>query len=61
MGLPLSQYNQVIRKCAACRECRIVDLAALHEPYASLDGAHPTAEGMAQIADMICRSINGVM
>ena len=56
-GLPLSQYNQVIRKCAVRRKCRLVDLAALHEPYASLDGAHPTAEGMTQIADMICRSI----
>lgn len=56
-GLPLSQYNQAIRKCATRRKCRVVDLAALHESYASLDGAHPTAAGMAQIADMICRSI----
>lgn len=56
-GLPMSQYNCMIRKRAAKHKCGLIDLAALDVPYASLDGAHPTKEGMAQLAGMIRRYI----
>ena len=56
-GKPATLFSSTIRKCAARRDCHVIDLESLHTPYESLDGAHPTAAGMTQLADMICKSM----
>lgn len=57
-GIPLSRYNQVIRKCANEYGCRVVDIARKLKHYESIDGIHPTAAGMCQLADAWERAIN---
>lgn len=52
---PLSEYNQVIRAAVAETACHLADLAAFELSYASMDGTHPTATGMEQLAQMWLR------
>ena len=46
----LDPYNEAIRRAALCTGCHVADLAAADVQYASLDGLHPSGEGMAQLA-----------
>ncbi len=54
---PLAEYNQVIRTAAAERGCHLADLAAFDIAYDSMDGTHPTAAGMEQLAQMWLRCL----
>ena len=46
----LKDYNRVIQECAKSYGCHIVDIAQKLRYYESIDGVHPTAAGMYQIA-----------
>jgi len=48
--LPLSEYNEGIRRATVQTGCSLADLDAFEEPHATYDSAHPTAEGMTQLA-----------
>lgn len=45
-------YSAVIAECAAQNGYRLIDICQM-EPYESLDGLHPNAGGMRQIADAV--------
>lgn len=49
-GIKLKEYNQVIRECAEEYGCRVADLERVQKYYESMDGAHPSARGMMQLA-----------
>ncbi len=61
-GVSFDAYNEAIRSAARQRiqsgdaGCRVVDLAALGLDYEAIDGTHPTALGMRQIAEMVISS-----
>lgn len=57
-GIPLKQYNQVIREAAQEYGCRVADIAKMIKCYESVDGVHPTAAGMCQLADAWEKAIN---
>ncbi len=48
--IPLEPFSSIIRDCAAAAGARLVDMAASGLTYDSIDGCHPTAGGMAQLA-----------
>lgn len=54
---PLEEYNAEIRVAVAEANAHLVDLAAFQQPYLSLDGAHPNAAGMEQLAQMWLRCL----
>ena len=49
-GLPIEDYNQVIRDAALRHRCPLADLGASSLRYETLDGTHPTAEGHRTLA-----------
>lgn len=49
---PLEPFSAVIRECAAEAGANVVDLAASGVLYDAIDGCHPTAGGMAQLAEL---------
>ena len=53
----IETYNKVIREAAASHQCALADLASLGLRYASMDGFHPTREGMMQLADLWLRAL----
>lgn len=52
---PLSEYNTCIRSAVSELECHLADLAAFEQEYRSIDGVHPNASGMEQLAQMWLR------
>lgn len=52
-GIPFDEYNEAIRAAAQACECRTVDLRSFGLDYESLEGTHPTALGMRQLAAMV--------
>lgn len=56
---PLEPFSTIIRECAAAAGACVVDLAASGLLYDAIDGCHPTANGMAQLADLWLRAIRG--
>lgn len=54
---PLSQYNESIQRAVLDTNCHLADLAAFGLDYRSMDGVHPTAAGMEQIAHMWLRCL----
>lgn len=56
-GIPLDTYNNAIRSCAWQYDCKVVDLQKMDVSYDSMDGVHPTALGMSQIADAWIRNL----
>ncbi len=48
----LEPFSSVVRDCAAEAGARLVDMAASGLRYDAIDGCHPTAGGMAQLADL---------
>lgn len=58
-GVPLASYNAAIRAVASARGCAVLDLAGSGLDYESVDGTHPTALGMRQIAEMAVSSWEG--
>ncbi|MBO5460400.1 MAG: TIGR02452 family protein [Ruminococcus sp.] len=57
-GIPLKEYNRVIRECADEYGCRVADIAREVKTYESIDGVHPTAAGMCQLADGWINAMN---
>lgn len=51
-GKALEPFSSVIRECAAAAGAHVVDMAASGLVYDAIDGCHPTAGGMAQLADL---------
>lgn len=45
-GIHIEIYNKVIRFIAAEKKCKLIDYERYCLPYDSLDGSHPTSEGM---------------
>lgn len=56
-GIKLKEYNQAIRECAQEYGCRVADLERVQKYYESIDGAHPSAKGMMQLAQGWIRAI----
>lgn len=47
----LEDYNAIIRDCVKEAGCHLVDLAAQNVIYDSVNGVHPTKEGMVTFAN----------
>ena len=56
-GKELEPFSTVIRDCAALAGAHVVDMAASGLEYDAIDGCHPTAGGMAQLAELWIRAI----
>ncbi len=56
-GVDIKNYNNIIRQVANLNKCRLVDLYKFRTPYDSIDGFHPTYDGMKTIATMVMRSM----
>ena len=56
-GGHIREYSGAIRACAERAGCRIVDIDCPDQPYDTLDGYHPTAEGMKTIADAVLKEV----
>ena len=52
-GAPFDGYNDAIRNAAREQGCRVADVRAFGMDYEAVDGTHPTARGMSQLAAMI--------
>ena len=51
-GKDLEPISGIIRDCAGAAGAQVVDMAASGLVYDTIDGCHPTAGGMAQLADL---------
>ncbi len=56
-GRHIDEYNQTIRNIARANNCKLVDLDKYHWPYDSIDGSHPTSDGMNTLAMMVIREM----
>lgn len=56
-GIDVARYDEAVRIQAAAHGCKTIDLAAFGRDYEALDGTHPTALGMRQIAAMVLESM----
>ena len=58
-GEHIERYNKIIasQKFPVRSRVQIIDLYSRHTPYDSIDGSHPTAEGMKTIASLIINLI----
>lgn len=56
-GWHLTDYNRVIRDCAAAGGCKLLDIFRPQQPYDTLDGYHPTAAGMQTIATAVLEEL----
>lgn len=56
-GWHLKEYCQVIQNCAAKNHCKVLDIFALDRPYDTMDGYHPTADGMQTIAHAVLEEL----
>lgn len=52
-GIDVEEYNDQIRDAARASSCRVADIAALGFDYDAVDGTHPSALGMEQLASMV--------
>ena len=58
-GIDLDDYNRVIREEAAAAGAHVADVRAFGVDYDAVDGVHPSARGMVQIAAMIAAQMEG--
>ena len=56
-GIHIEVYNDIIRDIAQKYKCKLIDIYSFHEPYDSIDGSHPTRNGMNTIATEVIRSV----
>ncbi len=57
-GIAFDKYNQAIANAASSVEnCRFVDMASQGFDYEGIDGTHPTATGMKQMAALFIRGM----
>ena len=54
---PPEPFSSIIRECAAAAGANVVDMAASGVLYDAIDGCHPTAGGMAQLAGLWLEAI----
>ncbi len=52
-GVLLDDYNDAIARAAQTHGAVYLDMASFGLDYEAVDGTHPTARGMAQIADLV--------
>ncbi|MBR2834344.1 MAG: hypothetical protein IKE43_01320 [Coriobacteriales bacterium] len=52
-GIPMQFYNEAIKSIATGHGCKALDLCSYGLDYEALDGTHPTALGMKQIAALV--------
>lgn len=52
-GVPFAAFNDAIRSAARAAGAHVADAAACGMDYESIEGTHPTAQGMRQIAAMV--------
>ena len=58
-GTHIEEYNEIIRNISFRNKCKIIDLYRCKMPYDSIDGTHPTSEGMSTIATAVIREMMG--
>ena len=58
-GIPMRDYCDAILDVARECGCNPVDIAGYGLDYESLEGTHPTALGMAQLADLVIAGMEG--
>ncbi len=56
-GSYIGYYNAVICACAKLYGCKLVDLYRYNIPYDSIDGSHPTADGMNTLAGLMIKNM----
>ena len=56
-GRHIDLYCDVIRECASDFSCTLVDLYRVSEPYDTIDGFHPNADGMKTLSRAVMRCI----
>ena len=56
-GVHMENYNRIISNEAGLQNCRVIDLYSNKLPYESIDGSHPSNNGMKTLATMVIRSI----
>ena len=57
-GICVDEYNKIIRAAASDADsCYLVDMQAFGYDYDAIDGTHPTALGMKQMASMFIRGM----
>ncbi len=56
-GVPLDDYNDAINRAARAHGAVYLDVASYGLDYEAVDGTHPTARGMAQIAGLVAASM----
>ncbi len=54
---PIAAYNDVIRKLAGQHGCILADIAAYDADVETIDGIHPTYQGMHTLSDLWLRSL----
>lgn len=59
VGTHIEEYNNVIRDVVFRRDCRLIDLYSIKKPYDTIDGSHPSSDGMNTLAKMIIAAISG--
>lgn len=58
-GKHIDQFNTVIKKVASQNQSKLIDFDGFHWAYDSIDGSHPTSNGMDTLAMMAIRQIGG--
>ena len=56
-GMHIEEYNEIIRDTAKKFGCKLIDIYNAHIPYESLDGTHPTANGMKTLASIVIKAM----
>lgn len=57
-GTHIEKFNEVIRTvCQKQKNTKLIDLYSSNVPYASIDGSHPTAEGMGTLASLVLHGL----
>jgi O-acetyl-ADP-ribose deacetylase (regulator of RNase III) len=58
-GIHIREYNEIIRKSAAEYRCKLIDFDRHDLAYDSIDGTHPSYEGMDTLAKIAISEIGG--
>ena len=56
-GVHIEEYNRAIKRACADESCKLLDLYSYNIPYDSIDGTHPTKDGMKTLAGLVARRI----
>ena len=55
-GVHIEEYNRAIRRTCISESCKLLDLYSYNIPYDSIDGTHPTKDGMKTFAGLVGRA-----